>query len=127
VTYEQLIQPHVEQTREAAAKREQVLLIQDTTEADYQQHPTTTGLGPIGNGSHQGFLLQSVLAILPDTREVLGLAHQEPFLRQPVRHRRNQVATRATRAGVASVGAKSAGHRRTSSRSSMDSHRRSLQ
>jgi transposase Tn5 family protein len=79
-----LIQPHLEQTREAAGKREQVLLIQDTTEADYQQHPTTTGLGPIGNGTHQGFLLQSVLAILPGTREVLGLAHQEPFLRQPV-------------------------------------------
>lgn len=84
VTYEQLIQPHLSQTREAAGKREQVLLIQDTTEVDYQQHPTTTGLGPIGNGTHQGFLLQSVLAILPGTREVLGLAHQEPFLRQPV-------------------------------------------
>jgi hypothetical protein len=83
VTYEKLIQPHVQQTREAARQQPQVLLIQDTTEVDYQQHPTTTGLGPIGNGSHQGFLLQSVLAILPGTREVLGLAHQEPFLRQP--------------------------------------------
>jgi hypothetical protein len=127
VTYEQLIQPHLEQTREAAGKREQVLLIQDTTEVDYQQHPTTTGLGPIGNGTHQGFLLQSVLAILPDTREVLGLAHQEPFLRQPVRHRRNQVAASATRTGVAGVGTQCAGHRRTASRSAMDPHWRSLQ
>jgi hypothetical protein len=83
VTYEQLIRPHVEQTREAMGKRERVLLIQDTTEVDYQQHPTTTGLGPIGNGTHHGFLLQSVLAVLPDNRQVLGLAHQEPFLRQP--------------------------------------------
>jgi hypothetical protein len=83
VTYEQLMRAHVQQTREAMGKPERVLLIQDTTEVDYQQHPTTTGLGPIGNGTHHGFLLQSVLAVLPDNRQVLGLAHQEPFLRQP--------------------------------------------
>src|SRR5712692_1231127 len=82
VTYKQLIQPHVEQTRAEAREHQRVLLIQDTTEVDYQQHPTTTGLGPIGNGTHQGFLLQSVLAVLPGSRQVLGLAHQEPFLRQ---------------------------------------------
>jgi len=83
VSYEQLIRPHVAQTREQARQRQQVLLIQDTTEVDYQQHPTTTGLGPIGNGSHHGYLLQSVLAVVPESREVLGLMHQEPFLRQP--------------------------------------------
>jgi hypothetical protein len=83
VTYEQLISPHLEQTREEARQHKQMLLIQDTTEVDYQQHPTTTGLGPIGNGTHHGFLLQSVLAVLPGSREVLGLAYQEPFLRQP--------------------------------------------
>ncbi len=83
VTYEQLIAPHIAQTRAEASKQQQVLLIQDTTEVDYQQHPTTTGLGPIGNGSHHGYLLQSVLAVVPESREVLGLMHQEPFLRQP--------------------------------------------
>src|SRR3989440_2696679 len=82
VTYEQLIGPHVAQTREEASKQQQVLLIQDTTEVDYQQHPTTTGLGPIGNGTHHGYLLQSVLAVDPQSREVLGLMHQEPFLRK---------------------------------------------
>src|SRR5438309_2343478 len=82
VTYEQLIGPHVAQTREQASKQQQVLLIQDTTEVDYQQHPTTTGLGPIGNGTHHGYLLQSVLAVVPQSREVLGLMHQEPFLRK---------------------------------------------
>src|SRR6266705_2847317 len=84
VTYEQLIGPHVAQTRAEASKQQQVLLIQDTTEVDYQQHPTTTGLGPIGNGTHHGYLLQSVLAVRPEDRQVLGLAHQEPFLRHPV-------------------------------------------
>ncbi len=83
VSYEKLIGPHVAQTRAQASKQQQVLLIQDTTEVDYQQHPTTTGLGPIGNGSHHGYLLQSVLAVVPQSREVLGLMHQEPFLRQP--------------------------------------------
>jgi hypothetical protein len=109
VTYEKLIQPHVEQTRTAAREQQQVLLIQDTTEVDYQQPPTTTGLGPIGNGTHQGFLLQSVLAVLPGSRQVLGLAHQEPFLRQPapkgetkrerqLRERESQVWERAVQA-----------------------------
>ncbi len=83
VTYERLLEPHVEQTRAHARARQRVLLLQDTTEVDYQQHPTTTGLGPIGNGTHHGYLLQSVLAVVPDSREVLGLMHQEPFLRQP--------------------------------------------
>lgn len=83
VSYEKLIGPHVAQTRAQASKQPQVLLIQDTTEVDYQQHPTTTGLGPIGNGTHHGYLLQSVLAVVPQSREVLGLMHQEPFLRQP--------------------------------------------
>ena len=83
VSYEKLIAPHVAQTRAQASKQPQVLLIQDTTEVDYQQHPTTTGLGPIGNGSHHGYLLQSVLAVVPASREVLGLMHQEPFLRHP--------------------------------------------
>jgi hypothetical protein len=84
VQYERLISPHVCQTREAARQEARVLLIQDTTEVDYQQHPTTTGLGPIGNDSHHGFLLQSVLAVVPESGAVLGLAHQEPFLRKSV-------------------------------------------
>ncbi len=82
VSYEALIRPHVQQTREAATQQARVLLIQDTTEVDYQHHPTTSGLGPIGNGSHHGFLLQSVLAVVPGSGQVLGLAQQEPFLRQ---------------------------------------------
>src|SRR2546425_5719210 len=82
VSYEQLIGPHLEQTKASMGEQERVLLIQDTTEVDYQHHPTTRGLGPIGNGSHHGYLLQTVLALEPTSRQVLGLAHQEPFLRQ---------------------------------------------
>src|SRR3989440_10706699 len=116
VTYEQLIGPHVAQTRAKASQQQQVLLIQDTTEVDYQQHPTTTGLGPRGLGSHHGYLLQSVLAVVPASREVLGLMHQEPFLRQPApkgetrrereqRQRESQVGERC----VGAIGARPAG------------------
>ena len=83
VSYEELIRPHVEATRQDCCEQGEVLLIQDTTEIDYQPHPKTSGLGPIGNGSHQGFLLQTVLAVVPNSRQVLGIAQQEPFLRQP--------------------------------------------
>src|SRR5438445_7349966 len=56
VSYEALMQPHLQATRQQCQQVPRVLLIQDTTEVDYQQHPKTKGLGPIGNGTHQGFL-----------------------------------------------------------------------
>lgn len=82
-SYEGLMAPHLQQSRERMRERKRVLLIQDMTEVDYAHHPKTRGLGPIGNGSHQGYLLQSVLAVDPSDRQVLGLAAQEAFLRQP--------------------------------------------
>jgi hypothetical protein len=51
-------------TREQARQRKQVLLVQDTTDLNYSQHPKTKGLGPIGRSRKaQGFFLQSVLAV----------------------------------------------------------------
>jgi hypothetical protein len=83
VTYEQLMRPHLEQTKAQMQQTRRVLLIQDMTEVDYQHHRKTSGLGPIGNGTHQGYLLQSVLAVEPTSQQVLGIAAQEAFLRQP--------------------------------------------
>jgi hypothetical protein len=108
ISYEQLIEPHVRQTRAAMSQQRRVLLIQDTTEVDYQPHPTTTGLGPIGNGSHHGYLLQTVLAVEPDSRQVLGIAQQEPFLRQPAppgetKWQREQRAERESQVWLRSV------------------------
>ncbi len=49
------------------------------------KHPKTKGLGPIGRSKKaQGFFLQSVLAVDAQTAEILGLAYEEPFVRQPV-------------------------------------------
>ncbi len=109
VSYEALLRPHVQQTREQCEQQPVVLLVQDTTELDYQPHRQTSGLGPIGNGRHQGFLLQTVLAVEPPSGELLGIAHQEPFVRKPApkgeryservqRERESQVWERAVQA-----------------------------
>ena len=82
-SYEQLMRPLLEQTKALMQQQKRVLLIQDMTEVDYEHHPKTRGLGPIGNGSHQGYLLQTVLAVEPTRKEVLGIAAQEAFLRVP--------------------------------------------
>jgi Transposase DNA-binding len=45
VTFEALMQPHWQQTREQIETRPVVLLVQDTTEVDLSHHPKTKGLG----------------------------------------------------------------------------------
>jgi len=50
VTYEGLMSSHFQQPLQSAQSEHHVLMIQDTTEVDYTHHPTTTGLGPIGDG-----------------------------------------------------------------------------
>ena len=83
VTMEKLLEPHREQTLAAAGRVSVVLMAEDTTELDYTHHPSKTGLGPIGDGRGRGLLLHSTLAIIPETREVLGLAHAQVVLRVP--------------------------------------------
>jgi len=78
-----LLTPHWQATVEAAGQAALVLMVEDTTELDYTAHPHTRGLGPIGDGRGQGLLLHSTLAVLPDTRSVLGLAHAQVVLRTP--------------------------------------------
>jgi hypothetical protein len=77
------MRPHLEQTKALMRQQKRVLLIQDMTEVDYEHHPKTRGLGPLGNGNHQGYLLQTVLAVEPSSKQVIGIAAQEAFLRVP--------------------------------------------
>jgi Transposase DNA-binding len=121
VTPDALLQPHTLHTRQAAALQACVLLIQDTTELDYTAHPKTTGLGPIGDGHGSGFLLHTVLAVLPTSRQLLGLLHQEPFRRPsvPLHSRQEHSQKRKQRAresqvwprAVAAVGSPPSGSR----------------
>lgn len=101
VTFEALMQPHWDQTREQIEAQPVVLLVQDTTEVDLTQHPKTSGVGQIGNGRGRGLYLQTVLALVPETGEVLGCAMQEPFVRTPApagetRSKRRQRSERET-------------------------------
>jgi Transposase DNA-binding len=59
VTYERLMRPHVQQTLALMQPSRRVLLIQDMTEVDYQHHPKTSGLGPVGRNHHQAHGLRN--------------------------------------------------------------------
>ena len=84
VTFEALQTEHRRQVCVAAGQRPLILLIQDTTELDYTGHLGVVDLGPIGDGRGRGFLLHSTLAVDPTAPgEVLGLADQQLFLREP--------------------------------------------
>lgn len=83
VTFAALMQPHWLQTRREMQERSVILLIQDTTELDLTHRHKMSGIGQIGDEKGRGLLLQTVLAVVPESREVLGCARQEPFVRIP--------------------------------------------
>src|SRR2546428_4959354 len=61
-----------------------VLLVHDVTEMADGYRPAIKGLGAIGNGSHQGFFVHTVLALVPNatSERVLGVFAQTPWVRQ---------------------------------------------
>lgn len=81
VTFTALATPHWQRTRSLA--RGTVLLIGDTTETDFGYHRSVTGLGPTGDGYGLGFFIHSSMMIDADSGEIIGLAGQELFYRQP--------------------------------------------
>lgn len=83
VTLEALTAPHRQETLRASQHAPVVLMVEDTTELDFTAHRSKTGLGPIGDGNGRGMLLHSTLAVLPETRAIVGLAHVQVVLRQP--------------------------------------------
>ncbi len=83
VTFAALMQPHLQQTREQALSSPVVLMVQDTTDIDLSHRRKISGVGQIGNERGRGFFMQTVLAVRPQTREVLGCMAQEPFVRIP--------------------------------------------
>lgn len=80
-TFTALAEPHWKQTRALATGT--CLLISDTMETDFGGHRHVQGMKPTLNGKSQGFLLHSSLMVQAGTREVIGLAGQELFYRQP--------------------------------------------
>ena len=87
------MQPHVHQTRDQADASPVVLLVQDTTDIDLSHRRKISGVGQIGNERGRGFFVQTVLAVRPQTREVLGCMAQEPFVRIPAPKARTTLST----------------------------------
>lgn len=75
--------PHWQQTRQAMSQHPLVLILHDTTDLDFTAHPALQGTGPLGDGHGRGFLQHNSLAVLPQPRQVLGLAYQQWRVRQP--------------------------------------------
>jgi len=73
-TVQAVQQPHWQQTRQAMARAPLVLILHDTTVLDFTSHPALQGAGPIGDGKGRGFLQHNSLAVVPEPRQVLGLA-----------------------------------------------------
>ena len=82
VTPAKLLEPHQAATWERGASEGLVLIAQDTTSFNFTHHAATTGLGPIGSGTEQGFLLHSALA-LTTAGVPLGLVAQIVWARDP--------------------------------------------
>jgi len=113
VTMAQLLAPHCTQTLAAARDCPLVLMVEDTTELDYTAHPYTQGLGQVGNGRGRGLLLHSTLAVVPEGRQVLGLAHAQVVVRAPLadakQHRRHTAEGQVWEVSARSVGRPPAG------------------
>jgi Transposase DNA-binding len=85
VSHAQILQPHrQEMWRQLAAKPRTISVLFDTTELDYSGLTSNLDLGPIGNGSRQGYLCHNGLAIDAETWESLGLISQVLSLRHEV-------------------------------------------
>jgi hypothetical protein len=86
VTHEAVLAPARDHTlARLAAHPGDVPILHDATELDYTTLSSLADdLGQIGKGDHRGYLCHNVLAVEPDSAEVLGLADQ-------VLHRRDEV------------------------------------
>jgi Transposase DNA-binding/Transposase Tn5 dimerisation domain len=101
VTFTALAEPHWLQTRSMATGT--CLLINDTTETDFGIHRQVKGLGPTGDGDGRGFMLHSSLMVNANTCEVIGLAGQELFYRQPRKNPNENSYQRTQRARESEV------------------------
>jgi len=67
--------------RLASQTRGTLLFVHDGTELDYTELESLKELGQIGNGQGRGYLAYNTLVVVPETRDVLGLAYQKLITR----------------------------------------------
>ena len=80
-TFETILQPHIEATRQRIAPHPVVLLVQDTSEIDVTRpEQQVEGAGPLDGGSRWGALLHPLHAFTPDGTP-LGTMHAMAWVR----------------------------------------------
>ena len=103
VTHRSVLEAPRQRTLEQMAAAEgTVLVIHDGSELDFTGLKSIATLGQIGNGGNRGYVAHNVLAVVAETREVLGLAFQHLAKRPKVtqketRKERQQRADRESR------------------------------
>lgn len=98
VTYEKILTPHWQRTRQSCTEPGEYLLIEDTSDLDFSSHRACTGLGRIGNDFGRGLNLHTLLAVKvsawdlehqPEV-QVVGVAGQKCWARTEPSHRRKK-------------------------------------
>lgn len=103
VTHQAILQAHRQRVfADVQALGRPVLVLHDATELEYTTHRSLERLGPIGNGRRRGYIAHNSLVVDPETKDVLGLAHQILHCRaqapkSETRTQRNQRASRESR------------------------------
>jgi Transposase DNA-binding/Transposase DDE domain len=100
VTHRSVLESPRQRTLEKMAAAEgTVLVIHDGSELDFTGLKSIATLGQIGNGGNRGYVAHNVLAVVAETREVLGLAYQHLARRPSVKNKetRKQHRDRADR------------------------------
>jgi hypothetical protein len=73
-------------TAALCAGRQHVLVLQDTTEINFQPHAgRVRGLGPVGNGRDAGLFVNALLTLDAADLSCLGLLDAQPWIRTPRR------------------------------------------
>ena len=119
VTFERILAPHLERTRQACRQPGEYLLVEDTTLLDYTRHWATEDWGVIGDGAGRGFELHSALAVRVESwtleqrpeGTVVGLFDQQCRTPRPAPtgETRGQRLSRPRKSQVWAAGIKSGG------------------
>lgn len=103
VTFQKIIAPHCQLTRECGQPGDVKLIICDTTEVDFTSLHKAKGLGPIGNGHGRGFFLHTAMMLDARSHYVDGIAAAEIFHRKQKKGRKRHNNSKRRQADRESV------------------------
>src|SRR5260221_5642985 len=91
VTFENILQPHQDATRQRIAEHRVVIMVQDTTNVDLTRpEQQVAGAGPLDNGDRRGLFLHELHAFTPDGTP-LGTVHATTWSRPETPPRRQRL------------------------------------